>query len=174
MYFDRHSKETVTWIHEDWKPPDDWSDQALWDPQPGETKPSLPEDFILHFWEHPHDALAFALLQKLRHFLQKCHHRFRPRATNRPVDVEMQVSSEAILPNCGPFLISICPKRLHKQLEASTDNPPYGWVFYIEEKFRVPEAISTIFLFLTLLVLLGILVWCLKMAATLGFGILGL
>ena len=52
-------------VCEDWDPPIGWSMAHEWEPQPFSKRPDIPSRWLLHHWNHPHDALAFRARQKI-------------------------------------------------------------------------------------------------------------
>jgi tetratricopeptide (TPR) repeat protein len=52
-------------VCEDWDPPIGWSMAHEWEPQPFSKKPDIPSKWLLHHWNHPHDALAFRARQNI-------------------------------------------------------------------------------------------------------------
>lgn len=52
-------------VCDDWEPPTGWSMAHEWEPHPSSQKPDIPSRWLLHHWNHPHDALAFRARQNI-------------------------------------------------------------------------------------------------------------
>ena len=74
----------------------------------------------------------------------------------------------------GHFIFKNCPQKIVERLSADPDDPPYGWGLYVKEGFAFPEPIKTLALFLTFVLIFGVLVYCIKHFAIVGFAIFGI
>ena len=74
----------------------------------------------------------------------------------------------------GYLVFNICPQKIIEPLSADPDDPPYGWGLYVKEGFAVPELIKTLALFLTFSLVFGVLGYCIKRSATVGFAVFGI
>ncbi|KAI9709972.1 MAG: hypothetical protein M1820_003050 [Bogoriella megaspora] len=52
---------SIPTICDDWDPPTGWNMAHEWSPHPSCGKPDIESDFMLHNWNHPHDAFAFCV-----------------------------------------------------------------------------------------------------------------
>ncbi|KAJ9646586.1 hypothetical protein H2199_002635 [Coniosporium tulheliwenetii] len=66
LTLDLRSEEDMALMDERWCPPDDWSGPKYWDPWPEAKPPTIPSDWLLHLWEHPHDSWSFKLSMKTK------------------------------------------------------------------------------------------------------------
>lgn len=74
----------------------------------------------------------------------------------------------------GNLILKTCPNKIIEKLSPDPNDPPYGWGLYLEEGFAIPELISTLGLFLLFCLVFGVLIYCIKEFAKVGFSIFGL
>ncbi len=90
------TNDNVSLIAEEWKSPREWGQYHQWDSRSQETSSNITNDWLLHHWEHSHDALAFRLNCKAKikseHICRSSH-----RAINRVSNDLREAAANAIV-----------------------------------------------------------------------------